>query len=157
MKSRREFLTSSVALVGSVALGSIVLPILQSCGPNSIPPAPVETDQTTDGDGRVAVDVSAITPANPMKRIPGLLGPDGKPVMVTLTSDGKYHAFSMLCTHQAGILNSTLSNGQIVCPVHNSHFTLNGVPEPGSLATQRLTEWDSIYDPAAHSLRIKIA
>jgi Rieske Fe-S protein len=43
-------------------------------------------------------------------------------VVVTQPSQGVYKAFSAVCTHQ-GCLVGSVTNGQIVCPCHNSGFS----------------------------------
>ncbi|ARP69131.1 iron-sulfur protein [Streptomyces pluripotens] len=43
-------------------------------------------------------------------------------VVVTQPSAGTYKAFSSKCTHQ-GCAVSSVANGVIVCPCHNSHFS----------------------------------
>lgn len=156
MKSRREFLTSSVAFLGAATFGSALLPILQSCEPTSIPSAPAG-EQPTDSNGFITVDVADVTPANPAKRVQGIIGPDGRPIMVTLTTDGAYHAFSAACTHETGTLNPTLTGGFMTCPLHYSKFDLNGNPTSDSLAKRQLTEYTTQYDASAHQLKIKIA
>jgi Rieske Fe-S protein len=134
-----------------------MLPVLQSCEPTSVPTATPIDPGSTD-NGFVSVDVSDVTPANPAKKAPGgLLGPDGKPIVITLTSDGVYHALSMACTHETGILNPTLTSGMMSCPLHFSRFDLNGVPTPESLAKRPLTAYETQYIAATHTLKIKIA
>lgn len=155
-KSRREFLSTSAAFIGTAAFGSVLLPILQSCEPTSIPSAP-GGDQPTDSNGFITVDVSDVTASNPGKRVAGILGTDGRPIMVTLSSDGTFHAFSTMCTHQSATLNPGLSNGFMTCPLHFSKFDLNGVPTSDSLAQRRLTEYTSEYDATTHKLKIKLA
>jgi Rieske Fe-S protein len=156
MKSRREFLTSTAAAIGTVALGGIMLPILQSCAPTSIPSAPAG-DQSTDANGFISVDVSDVTPANPAKRLIGVLGSDGRPIMVTLTADSVYHAFSAACTHETGTLNPGLTNGFMMCPLHLSQFDLNGVPTSSSQAKRRLSEYTTVFDEPSKQLKIKLA
>ncbi|MFC9929067.1 Rieske (2Fe-2S) protein [Streptomyces sp. NPDC127190] len=43
-------------------------------------------------------------------------------VVVTQPTAGQYKAFSSKCTHQ-GCAVSSVANGVIVCPCHNSHFS----------------------------------
>jgi Rieske Fe-S protein len=42
-------------------------------------------------------------------------------VVVTRDSNGDVHAFSATCTHQ-GCQVTEVTNGQIICPCHGSHF-----------------------------------
>lgn len=43
--------------------------------------------------------------------------------VVTQPEKGTYKAFSKICTHQ-GCPVSTITNREIVCPCHNSHFSI---------------------------------
>lgn len=43
--------------------------------------------------------------------------------VVTQPTAGTYKAFSNVCTHQ-GCPVSSISNGQIICTCHNSHFSV---------------------------------
>ena len=52
-------------------------------------------------------------------------------VVVTQPTAGQYKGFSAVCTHQGNPIGS-VENGQIVCPFHNSHFSISdGSPVSG--------------------------
>ncbi|MDX3006783.1 Rieske (2Fe-2S) protein [Kribbella solani] len=56
-------------------------------------------------------------------------------VVVTQPTAGQYKGFSAICTHQGNPIGS-VENGQIVCPFHNSHFSItDGSPVSGPAAT----------------------
>lgn len=52
-------------------------------------------------------------------------------VVVTQPTAGTYKGFSAVCTHQGNPIGS-VEGGQIVCPFHNSHFSIaDGSPVSG--------------------------
>ncbi|MEV7245946.1 Rieske (2Fe-2S) protein [Streptomyces sp. NPDC093248] len=64
-------------------------------------------------------------------------------VVVTQPTAGTYKAFSAKCTHQ-GCAVSGISGGVIVCPCHNSHFSVEDGsvkqgPATQALAAQKIT------------------
>ncbi|MFE2103144.1 MULTISPECIES: Rieske (2Fe-2S) protein [unclassified Streptomyces] len=58
-------------------------------------------------------------------------------VVVTQPAAGSYKAFSSKCTHQ-GCAVSSVANGVIVCPCHNSHFSAEDGSVKQGPATQPL-------------------
>jgi Rieske Fe-S protein len=143
-------------MIGSAAIAAIVLPILQGCEPTSIPAINESTIPPVDPDGRIAIDVSDLTDGNPVKRVPGLKGPDGKGVLIARESDTKYNALSMECTHQQCDVQTVATDGHIPCPCHGSEFNLDGSVKQGP-AEERLRSYDSIFDPTKKELRIKLS
>jgi nitrite reductase/ring-hydroxylating ferredoxin subunit len=56
-------------------------------------------------------------------------------VVVTQPTAGQYKGFSAVCTHQGNPIGS-VEDGQIVCPFHNSHFSItDGSPVSGPAQT----------------------
>ncbi len=56
-------------------------------------------------------------------------------VVVTQPTAGKFKGFSAICTHQGNPVGS-VEGGQIVCPFHNSHFSItDGSPVSGPAQT----------------------
>jgi nitrite reductase/ring-hydroxylating ferredoxin subunit len=56
-------------------------------------------------------------------------------VVVTQPAAGQYKGFSAVCTHQGNPVGS-VEGGQIVCPFHNSHFSItDGSPVSGPAQT----------------------
>jgi Rieske Fe-S protein len=52
-------------------------------------------------------------------------------LVVTQPSRGEFKAFSAVCTHQ-GCVVAEVTDGQIVCPCHGSHFSIeDGAPVSG--------------------------
>ncbi|MGW2747101.1 Rieske (2Fe-2S) protein [Streptomyces sp. NPDC001450] len=58
-------------------------------------------------------------------------------VVVTQPAAGTYKAFSSKCTHQ-GCAVGSVANGVIVCPCHNSHFSVEDGSVKKGPATQAL-------------------
>ena len=155
-RSRRAFLADCGKVLGSAAIAAIVLPILQGCEPTSMPTIDEPITEPTDPDGRFGVSVADLSAANPVKVAPGLKGSNGKGILVTRISDTEYHALSMMCTHQGNTLNSTLTDGAIVCPLHLSKFDLKGKVLQGP-AEEPLKAYDAIFDATKRELRIKLS
>ncbi|NIK59403.1 Rieske (2Fe-2S) protein [Kribbella shirazensis] len=56
-------------------------------------------------------------------------------VVVTQPTAGQYKGFSAVCTHQGNPIGS-VEGGQIICPFHNSHFSIaDGSPVSGPAQT----------------------
>jgi nitrite reductase/ring-hydroxylating ferredoxin subunit len=52
-------------------------------------------------------------------------------VVVTQPTAGQYKGFSAICTHQGNPVGS-VADGQIICPFHQSHFSIaDGSPVSG--------------------------
>lgn len=58
-------------------------------------------------------------------------------VVVTQPVSGQFKAFSVVCTHQ-GCAVSRVSDGQIICPCHNSRFSVADGSVQAGPATQPL-------------------
>lgn len=154
MSSRRDFLTTCGKVISGAALSSALLPILQACQPSSLPFTP--TSNNTGADGRVAVDVSDLSDAQPIKIAPGITGSDNLPVLITRLSVSDYRALSSKCTHSGCQVESSLRNGKIPCLCHGSQFGLDGSVKQGP-ASEPLHEYDATYDPSTNTLHILIA
>jgi Rieske Fe-S protein len=153
MRTRREFLSDIGKVAGGAALGYVALPMLESCLPTSAPLVPAPTSIPVNPDGTITVDVSTLTQANPSLVVAGFIATDGFGVIVTLTPDGKYHAFSMRCTHLSCPVNSTLSQGKIYCACHGSDFNLDGTVDKPP-ATVPLTSY--LIEPPATGPILKV-
>lgn len=154
MYTRREFITKFSTAISAIAAISPVI-LAESCAPSTIPNL-TSNSNNPGSDGRIPVDVSDLTDANPMKLASGLTGSNGAPILVTRLAAADFRALSALCTHQSCQVNSTLSNGYILCSCHLSHFALDGSVLQGPAATP-LFEYNSIYDSTNHQLRIKLS
>lgn len=134
-------------LVGAGALGATCL--LAACGTdttgssgNNEPgytndPAPAGSatpgggDAPKEGGGGAVLAAAADIPQGG-----GIIAGD---YVITQPTAGEYKAFSKVCTHQ-GCDVSKVDGGVIVCPCHNSEFSIqNGSPQSGP-ARQALPE-----------------
>lgn len=60
-------------------------------------------------------------------------------LVLTQPAEGEFKAFTSTCTHQGGALSS-VEDGEMICPLHNSHFAIeDGSPVSGP-ATEALAE-----------------
>ncbi|TDO52109.1 nitrite reductase/ring-hydroxylating ferredoxin subunit [Kribbella sp. VKM Ac-2571] len=101
------------------ASGSSSAPSASSSAPSSSAPA---------GGGAV------LGPASDVPVGGGKVFTDAK-VVVTQPTAGQYKGFSAVCTHQGNPIGS-VEGGQIVCPFHNSHFSItDGSPVSGPAQT----------------------
>lgn len=90
--------------------------------------SPAEASSEPAADG-TSVPVSEVT-------VGGGVIVDQKYV-VTQPTSGEFKAFSAICTHQ-GCVVGEVTDGQIVCPCHNSHFDITTGDPVGGPAQQPL-------------------
>ncbi|WP_325052874.1 Rieske (2Fe-2S) protein, partial [Kribbella turkmenica] len=136
LRDRRSVLrcAAMVALAGAGA------PILAACGGGedagsagttgtSAPPSSAPTSASSSAPSSSAPSSSAPasgTVLGPASEVPvggGKVYTDAK-VVVTQPAAGQYKGFSAVCTHQGNPIGS-VEGGQIVCPFHNSHFSIS--------------------------------
>ncbi|WP_405058946.1 Rieske (2Fe-2S) protein [Kribbella sp. NBC_01505] len=105
-----------------------------SSGPTSAPTtAPSSSAPTTGGSssapsGKVLGAVSDVPVGG------GKVFADAK-VVVTQPTAGQFKGFSAVCTHQGNPIGS-VEGGQIICPFHQSHFSItDGSPVSGPAQT----------------------
>ncbi|MGW7683065.1 Rieske (2Fe-2S) protein [Kribbella sp. NPDC054772] len=145
LRDRRTVLrcAAMAALVGAGA------PILAACGGSdnasggggTSPSASGSSSPPTTGTSSSAPSSSAPagggTVLGPVSDVPvggGKVFTDAK-VVVTQPTAGQYKGFSAICTHQGNPVGS-VEGGQIVCPFHNSHFSItDGSPVSGPAQT----------------------
>ncbi|GAB2645405.1 Rieske (2Fe-2S) protein [Kribbella swartbergensis] len=142
LRDRRSVLrcAAMVALAGAGA------PILAACGGDDTGSA--GGAGTTSAPGSAPTSAASSAPSSapsssapasggtvlgPASEVPvggGKVYPEAK-VVVTQPSAGQYKGFSAVCTHQGNPIGS-VEGGQIVCPFHNSHFSItDGSPVSG--------------------------
>ncbi len=148
-------MTGLTKVAGGAVLGFVTLPLIEACTPTSVPLLPEQTTTPIGPDGTVSANVSALSQASPAFQVPNVLGPDGFGVMVTLTSDGTVHAFSMRCTHQSCAVDPLLTHNDIHCSCHGSLFALDGSVIQGP-ATVSLMAYPVTFDPSTKIAKIKI-
>jgi hypothetical protein len=76
MTTRREFISGCGKVISGAALSSLVIPVLQSCTPTSLPLTPSPDPPPVGADGRVSIDVADLNASNPLKSMQGLYGSD---------------------------------------------------------------------------------
>jgi Rieske Fe-S protein len=102
------------------AVGGVALPLLAACGGGQ--------EATSDGQG--SGGGSATVAASDVPVGGGTILKDQE-VVVTQPKKGDYKAFTAICTHQ-GCTVTKVEGGQIVCPCHGSHFSIeDGSPTSG--------------------------
>ena len=153
MPTRRNFIATIGAVMTAIAVAPAM--VIESCEPTSLPAAP-PTATPTGPDGRIPIDVSDLTASNPIKVAPGMTGPDGKPIIVTRVGPADFRALTTQCTHQNCQVNTTVTNGYILCTCHLSHFGLDGSVLQGP-ASVPLPRYDGVYDSVNNQLRIKLS
>ncbi|MET9273077.1 Rieske (2Fe-2S) protein [Kribbella sp. NPDC003557] len=143
LRDRRTVLrcAAMAALVGAGA------PILAACGGSDDASGGGGTSPSASGSSSAPGTSSTPSSSAPSSSAPAgggaVLGPaadvpvgggavfkDAK-VVVTQPTAGQFKGFSAVCTHQGNPIGS-VEGGQIVCPFHNSHFSItDGSPVSG--------------------------
>jgi Rieske Fe-S protein len=106
-----------------LAVGGVALPLLAACGGG------------TSGGGDSSASSSGSSPGDTLATSDVPVGGGtvlaGQKVVVTQPAKGDFKAFTAVCTHQ-GCIVSKVEGGQIVCPCHGSHFSIeDGSPVSG--------------------------
>ena len=145
LRDRRTVLrcAAMAALVGAGA------PILAACGGSDdasgggTTPSASGSSSAPNASASPSGSASSSAPASggavlgPASDVPvggGAVFKDAR-VVVTQPTAGQYKGFSAVCTHQGNPIGS-VENGQIVCPFHNSHFSItDGSPVSGPAQT----------------------
>jgi nitrite reductase/ring-hydroxylating ferredoxin subunit len=110
------------------ASGSSSAPSASSSASSSAPSSSAPSSSAPASGGTVLGPVSDVPVGG------GKVFTDAK-VVVTQPTAGQYKGFSAVCTHQGNPIGS-VEGGQIVCPFHNSHFSItDGSPVSGPAQT----------------------
>lgn len=127
-----------------VALAGAGAPLLAACGGGDSSSGAPSASGSSSAPNSGATSPSSSAPASsapagggsvlgPVSDVPvggGKVFSDAK-VVVTQPTAGTYKGFSAVCTHQGNPIGS-VEGGQIVCPFHNSHFSIaDGSPVSG--------------------------
>ena len=133
--NRRRALTGSAAIVVGV-------PVLAACGSDDEPtatdpsssPSPSPSDESPSEpstDGTETPSAAAALATTSSVPVGGCFVNADAKVVVTQPTEGDFKAFSAVCTHQGCLVESS-SDGEIPCPCHLSHFSLeDGSPLSG--------------------------
>ncbi|MDN4162161.1 Rieske (2Fe-2S) protein [Nocardioides abyssi] len=132
-KQPLDSLTRRRALTGVAGVG-IALPVLAACagddGPSTASdPAASGSDSGQGGPLAATADIEVGG---------GAIYPNEE-VVVTQPTEGEFKAFSIRCTHQ-GCAVAEVSDEGIVCPCHNSVFSISDGSPQGGPATAPLEE-----------------
>ena len=124
-------------VVRGAALGGLSLPLLAACGGGeesggSTSDATTGSDagspSASGGSGAAAAGMTVAASDVPVGG--GAIFPDEK-LVVTQPAKGDFKAFSAVCTHQ-GCAVAEVTDGEIVCNCHGSHFSIDtGEPVEG--------------------------
>jgi nitrite reductase/ring-hydroxylating ferredoxin subunit len=98
------------------AVGGLALPLLAACGGDGGGTGAPEAA----GSGSAVPSVSAAVAAIPVGG--GKIFAD-QLVVVTQPTKGEFKAFTATCTHQ-GCPVTAIQDGQIICPCHASHYSI---------------------------------
>ena len=132
--NRRRALTGSAAIVVGV-------PVLAACGSDDEPttdpsssssPSPSDASPSEPStDGTETPSAAAALATTSSVPVGGCFVVASAKVVVTQPTEGDFKAFSAVCTHQGCLVESS-SDGEIPCPCHLSHFSLeDGSPLSG--------------------------
>ncbi|HEU5241587.1 MAG TPA: Rieske (2Fe-2S) protein [Ornithinibacter sp.] len=141
LMDRRGMLAAAVVVGGAGALAACSSPpvVAESRSPSS-PSSSAAAAPTTSSAPASSEPETPAPSGTPTSQIPvggGKIFSDQQ-VVVTQPTAGQFKAFSAVCTHQ-GCIVGEISDGQIICPCHASHFDISsGEPTPDSLAQSPL-------------------
>jgi len=132
--NRRRALTGSAAIVVGV-------PVLAACGSGDEPstdpssstsPSPSDASPSEpSADGTSTPSAAAALATTSSVPVGGCFVNADAKVVVTQPTEGDFKAFSAVCTHQGCLVESS-TDGEIPCPCHLSHFSLeDGSPLSG--------------------------
>jgi nitrite reductase/ring-hydroxylating ferredoxin subunit len=123
-----------------VAVGGLALPVLAACGSGDEADSPAE-DSPSAAESSPAAEPSGsdssggsgggTTVAVADVPVGGGTILAAEKIVVTQPAKGQFKAFDATCTHK-GCPVKTIEDGQIVCPCHGSHFSIeDGSPTQG--------------------------
>jgi cytochrome b6-f complex iron-sulfur subunit len=128
--SRRNFINASLFGSLSALAAAIIYPIVRFFMPPKIPQA-VQNEVTAAKVGELKINSAKI------------FNFGAKPGILIHTDDGKYKAFSAICTHLDCIVQYREDLKHIWCACHNGHFDLFGKnisgPPPAPLEEYKVT------------------
>jgi nitrite reductase/ring-hydroxylating ferredoxin subunit len=153
-EDERSSEVSRRTMLRGVTVGGVALPLLAACGggdstsssgdssssadPSASDPSSADSGSSDSGGGAAAGTIAvADVPVGG-----GTVVKDQKVVVVQPTQ-GDFKAYTAVCTHQ-GCTVGKVEDGQIVCPCHGSHFSIeDGSPVSGPaqkpLAAKKVT------------------
>jgi Rieske Fe-S protein len=147
--SRRQVLLTGGTVVAAVAVTTACSSPASTAPPSATTStSPATTTPPPAGPSAVGTSTAPATPSGTVvaaSTIPvgGGIVLDSRPVVVTQPQAGVFKAFSAVCTHQ-GCTVAGVSGGVIVCPCHQSTFSITdgsvqGGPAPSALPSVGVT------------------
>ncbi|AEY88044.1 iron sulfur protein [Streptomyces hygroscopicus subsp. jinggangensis 5008] len=121
-----------MAVAGAAGLAAA----LTACGSGDDSSGTADTGSATGGSAQDGAGGTALARTADIPEGGGKIFKD-QGVVVTQPSAGTYKAFSSKCTHQ-GCAVGSVANGVIVCPCHNSEFSVTDGSVKKGPATQPL-------------------
>ncbi|MGZ5404109.1 MAG: Rieske (2Fe-2S) protein [Nocardioides sp.] len=103
-------------LLRCAALCGVAAPLLVACGSGDDDPA----SGATEASGPAG---EALVPTSDVPVGGGVVLDD---VIVAQPTEGEFVAFTMLCPHQKGAVNSITPDGVMTCSLHGSQFSIDG-------------------------------
>jgi Rieske Fe-S protein len=124
-------------MLRGAAVGGVAVPLLAACGGGNVSPDASGSAGGSSGSGGKVTVPTADVPVGG-----GTILTDQK-VVVTQPTQGTFKAFTAVCTHQ-GCTVTKIEGGQIICPCHQSHFSITdgspvSGPAPAALAAKRVS------------------
>jgi Rieske Fe-S protein len=136
LRSRREFLEWTLALIGAGTLGACGSDILTT------PAITTFTVQVANFPSLAAVGGIAVV---------GTGSPSGEPIAVVRTGATTFLALSLICPHSGVTVG--LSSPGFLCPGHGATFAADGTWTGGQHTTS-LGRYNLSYDPTTGTLQI---
>ena len=120
-----------------VAIGGLALPVLAACGGTDdadtaaeSSPSAAESSAAPSESGSPSVSGGTKVPVADVPVGGGVILAAEK-IVVTQPKKGEFKAFDATCTHK-GCPVKSIEGGEIVCPCHGSHFSIeDGTPTQG--------------------------
>jgi Rieske Fe-S protein len=121
----------------SATVGGLALPLLAACGSGdddsgaSADPATSSADASSSSAPSSSAAAGGASIAVSEVPVGGGAILAAEKLVVTQPTKGQFKAFSAICTHKACPVKS-VEDGQIVCPCHGSHYSIeDGAPTSG--------------------------
>lgn len=123
--SRRDFVAKTIKGIGTIAVGTFAVSVINACSNNS---NPVGSFSGPPGSS-ITVDLS-LTKNQALETVGGTLAlggnaVDSKGLLLFRESESSIRAFSRVCTHQQCTIGA-FQSGVSTCPCHGSQFNTSG-------------------------------
>ncbi|TYL55793.1 Rieske (2Fe-2S) protein [Nocardioides sp. BGMRC 2183] len=120
--------------LGGAAAAGLGAPLLAACGEDSADPDGTQTVSASPDGGNTPAESGPAETDDAPQGGGGLVAAADVPVgggmvladeelVITQPSDGEFRGFTAICTHRQCLVTS-VTDGEIVCPCHGSHFAV---------------------------------